>query len=376
MMMLQCCAGSPGQPSYYISRHQLQFLIAMNFTVPAIAQLLGVSRATVTRRMNTFGIGVRQMYSRISDDRLDELVREITMEFPRAGYRFIRSHLRARGYRITERRVRHSLGRIDPTAVAVRWTTHNAIHRRVYRVPYPNAVWHMDSNMSLVRWGFVVHGAVDGYSRLIVYLHCSSNNRANTVLHLFIQAGGTYGYPSRMRSDQGGENVDVARLMLLLRGCNRGSHITGRSVNNIRIERLWRDVFSQCLSTYYHLFYFMEDNGILDPDNPIHLFALHYIFMIRINSSLASFTEAWNGHPLRTANNLSPFQLWIRGIMHHSHEINPPIQELTDLDDDNINSSSSHDTMLQELERQVNPSDYSDTWGIDLYVQTLQFLFH
>ena len=129
--------------------------------------------------------------------------------------------------------MRSSLGRVDPTSVAVRRTTHNAIHRRVYNVPHPNALWHIDGNMSLVRWGFVVHGAIDGNSRLIVYLGCSLNNEANTVLKLFAQAGETYGYPSRVRSDQGVGNVDVARLMLMLRGRNRGSHITGRSVNNI-----------------------------------------------------------------------------------------------------------------------------------------------
>ncbi len=41
----------------------------------------------------------------------------------------------------------------------------------------------------------------------------------------------------------GGENVDLAHFMVLLRGEGRGSHLTGRSVHNQRIERLWRDVF-------------------------------------------------------------------------------------------------------------------------------------
>ena len=87
-----------------------------------------------------------------------------------------------------------------------------AIWRRSYRVAYPNTLWHMDGNMSLIQWGFVVYGAVDGYSRLILCLHYSSNNRTNTVYRLFVER---FGYPSRVRSDQGGENVDVARLMLM-----------------------------------------------------------------------------------------------------------------------------------------------------------------
>ena len=330
--------------------------------------------------MRVLGIGVRQTYSQISDHRLDELVQEITTEFPSAGYRLVRSHLSTRGYRVSEQRVRLSLNRVDPSAVAVRWSMHNAIHRRAYRVAYPNAVWHIDGNMSLIRWGFVVHGAIDGYSRLITYLRCSSNNRADTVLQSFIEACERYGYPSRVRSDQGGENIDVARLMLLLRGPSRGSHITGRSVNNIRIERLWRDVFTQCLSMFYHLFYFMEDRGILNPENPVHMYALHYVYIVRINNSLAKFAEAWNAHPLRTANNRNPFQLWVRGMLDHIHESHAPIQELFDdprahTEVVNDESDEPYSPIVQDLERLINPSNHSTTWGVDLYVQTLQFLF-
>ncbi len=73
----------------------------------------------------------------------------------------------------------------------------------------------------------------------------------------------------------GGENVDLAHFMVLLRGEGRGSHLTGRSVHNQRIEHLWRDVFADCLSLFYHLFYFMESRGILDCEKPQHLYALH-----------------------------------------------------------------------------------------------------
>ena len=69
---------------------------------------------------------------------------------------------------------------------------------------------------------------------MIVYLHCATNNRARTVFSCFLEAVQNYGLPSRIRSDRGGENVQVATFML-------------RSVHNSRIERLWRDVFEGCV---------------------------------------------------------------------------------------------------------------------------------
>ena len=49
------------------------------------------------------------------------------------------------------------------------------------------------------RWRFVVHGGVDGYSRLIVFLGLSDNNRAATVLQLFKAAVTQWGLPQRVR---------------------------------------------------------------------------------------------------------------------------------------------------------------------------------
>lgn len=91
-----------------------------------------------------------------------------------------------------------------------------------------------DGHHSLIRWGLVVHGGIDGFSRLIVYLYCSSNNCASTVTQLFERACSLFGVPSRARSDRGGENTGVCEYMIRNRGTDRGSHIAGPSTHTIR----------------------------------------------------------------------------------------------------------------------------------------------
>ena len=165
-----------------------------------------------------------------------------------------------------------------------------------------------------LRWKLVVHGCIDGFSRRIVYLKVSNNNRAETVFGLFRDAVTCVGIPSRVRGDRGGENLQIAHFMTEHRGPGRGSFIFGKSVHNQRIERLWRDVFQSCLVVYYNLFYEMEDSMMLNVEDDIHMFCLHYVFIQRINHALQQFMEGWNNHPLSSCNHMSPIQLWIQGL--------------------------------------------------------------
>ena len=120
---------------------------------------------------------------------------------PRSGYRMIDGIFQSTGQVIQRRRIRDALQRVDPESSQGRLA--RALHRRVYKVPSPNALWHVDSNHKLVRWRFVIHGLIDGFSRMVVHLHVAGNNKAETVLNYFEKSVERYGLPCKVRSEWG-----------------------------------------------------------------------------------------------------------------------------------------------------------------------------
>ena len=135
-----------------------------------------------------------------------------------------------------------------------------------------------------------------------MFLNCSVNNQADSVLSLFINAVATFGLPKKVRTDGGGENVDVWQYTIQQRG-DAGCVIVGSSVHNERIERLWRDVRRAVLDPFRDRFSRLEDEGVLDIDNDVDLFCLHHVFTGRIDHALSEFVSSWNHHPLSTEAN-------------------------------------------------------------------------
>ncbi len=96
--------------------------------------------------------------------------------------------------------------------------------------------------------------------------------------------------------------------MILCHGNDTSCVITGSSVHNERVERLWRDVHRCVLSMFGDLFCCLEQEALLNPLNKVDLFCLHFIFLPRINRNLLEFRESWNHHKLSTEGNRSPYQ--------------------------------------------------------------------
>lgn len=208
-------------------------------------------------------------YTELLDEELDDVICSIKRDHPNDGEVLLQGRLLDMGIRVTRQALRSSIHRVDHENVVAR--QRHVIRHRVYCVPHPNAVWHMDGNHKLIRWRLVIHGAIDGFSPTVIYLKCADNNRSSTVLDFFQAGVYQFGLPNTIRSDHGGENVGVWRYMILTHNGDYSSVITGSSVHNER-ERLWRDVHRCVLSTFSDIFRSLEREGVLDAINEVDLY--------------------------------------------------------------------------------------------------------
>lgn len=248
-------------------------------------------------------------------------------------------------------------------------------------------MWHIDTNHKLIKWNFVIAGGIDGFSRLVTYIECTNNNKADTMLQCFLKGIDAFGLPLRVRTDKGLENIRIAEYMIQKRGENRGSILAGKSTHNQRIERLWRDVYDGVLAYYYQLFYYMEDIGILDVLNKDHIFALHHVFLNKINEKLQLWRKAWGSHRIRTVNS-SPVRLFAAGMINNPVDL--PVGDLegygvegtVNNEDDNEDTRPVFNaplvTVNQRHQDQLNlrcPADWSsENHGLDIYRRAIEII--
>ena len=227
ILLHSSCRDVGGRPHVLIRTDDIEFLRGLNFTWNKIADILPVSHSTIYRCL------------------IEEVISEECHCRWTAGFYHFTCYpnLHRQGIRIQRWRMRH---RVDHSNTALRKS--RTVQRSMLLVPMQYGRKH-----KLIHWRFVIHGAIDGYSRMITFLNCSTNNNAATVLTYFENAVAVHGLPSRIRADLGRDNVSAWHYMVQQHG-TRECVLVGSSVHNERIERLWRDVFKSALSLFYEKF--------------------------------------------------------------------------------------------------------------------------
>ncbi|KIM73567.1 hypothetical protein PILCRDRAFT_15146 [Piloderma croceum F 1598] len=180
-------------------------------------------------------------------------------------------------------------------------------------------------------------------------------------------------------------------------GLAHRAFLHGRSIHNIQIEHLWRDMQKDSLEAFRQVFIYLEEIHLLDMENSIHQVCLYLVFHNRIQKSLDRTCDAWNHHKLheaainhrywtgdpgddlKTASDLA--------YSFYGHTLMPPAAEMGDDSEEQGESgleeeraagvSMNGDDELSEAQTLLDgfDADADDgNWGIDVYCEAVLLL--
>lgn len=263
-----------------------------------------ISVRTLKRILRKLGLKRKNVPESDWEDVILAIEEEVLCEGCNLGYRALWLKLRL-NYKFVVKRdtVYEMLKIIDPEGVANRFG--NRLSRREYKVPGSNFILHIDGHDKLKKFGFPIHGGIDGFSKCILWLEvATTNNDPDVIATFYLKAVKKYGLPTIVRSDKGTENASVECLQIALRlhhddfFAGRKSFIKGRSVRNQRIESWWRQLRRMITGFFIDLFKKMENDGLFN-GSPLHKACLQFCFGKLIKFHLESTKEQWNAHAIR-----------------------------------------------------------------------------
>ena len=110
--------------------------------------MLKDSVSTVKRRMREFGVSVTERYT-VVDDLTLSFFQDIQHFNNNSGYQMVNALLKLQRMVVLIPRVRRLCFLNDPAATKRRWMM--TVERKVYSVPEPNSLLHIDGNNILIR---------------------------------------------------------------------------------------------------------------------------------------------------------------------------------------------------------------------------------
>jgi hypothetical protein len=153
-------------------------------------------------------------------------------------------------------------------------------------------------------YGFPIHGAIDGYSRKILWLELSrSNNKPEVPAKFFLECVREHsGCPMLLRTDCGTENGIMAAIQAYFRQhgndefAGSNSHKYGTSPSNQRIKAWWSYYRRGRSSWWIDFFKEMAATEVLDIGSEFHLECLWFCFESLLQNDLDKVKNHCNTH--------------------------------------------------------------------------------
>eukprot|EP00111_Clytia_hemisphaerica_P012751 TCONS_00037524-protein len=251
----------------------------------------------------------RRKHSSDTREVISFIEQELKQSSSLLGYRLMHQKCIQRGFRISRKNVALILKSFDPEGVQHR--TRRVLKRRQYWSRGPNYVWHLDGYDKLKPYGFSIHGAIDGFSRCILWLEVVFSNKDPALVNNFYleTVQKISGVPRKVVGDRGTENIYIAASQRFLtrfdidRGGGEQSFKYGRSVSNQRIEAWWSMLRRTCTNWWINFFKDLIERDIFDTSNIIHCECIKFCFYLLLQQDLDKTKELWNNHRIRPSIN-------------------------------------------------------------------------
>ena len=281
-----------------------------------LSLLSSIHNVKITLRQLNRILRLLNLYRRHGKSPLNVVIKEVAKELkgPSSsyGYRQMHQQLRKNGLVVDKETTRLIIKSLDPEKVAER--KRKRLTRRVYVSHGPNNTWHMDGYDKMKPFGFAIHGAIDGYSRKILWLNvASSNNDPKIIASYFINCVKELEIiPQLLRADRGSENVIAGGIQRFMRRrftdslAGHGSFRYGPSTRNQRIEAWWSQFRKSRGNWWINFFKDLLDSATstgIDVSIGYHLECLRFCFMGLIQQELDQVKTMWNHHRIRNVRN-------------------------------------------------------------------------
>ena len=259
-----------------------------------------ISYSTLLRCLNQLGLHRRQKnadhtHFRRAYQRIEEIVNGPGSS---GGYRAVWHTLKMEGTQVPRRFVQWSLKEIDPVGCELR--RKHGIKRRQYINSGPNFAWYIDGYHRLKPWGFRIPGAIDGYSRKILWLKVTrTNNSPDMIESFYLQAIRKLGgCPVELITDLGTENGLAASMQCFFRE-NLDAHRYVASPRNQRIEGWWSQSARQRPNWWRQFFQDLVFRNEFDSTDNFQAEALWFAFSGLLQEELEFVKEHCNTHKTR-----------------------------------------------------------------------------